>query len=78
MSGSTNDLEPGALPDGVRAASLPDAIIPLVALVALIASSLAIYGLDALDGPVQVALILSCMIAGLIGCTSRCSARGSG
>lgn len=58
---------PDAPPEGVRPASLADAIIPLVGLVALIGASLALYGLDALDGPVQVALIMSCMIAALIG-----------
>lgn len=67
MSDSAADPEPDALPEGVRPASLADAIIPLVALVVLIAASLALYGLDALDGPVQVALILSCMVAALIG-----------
>ncbi len=67
MSGSNHDTEANALPDGVRPASLVDAIVPLVALVALIASSLALYGLDALDGPVQVALILSCMVAAIVG-----------
>jgi NhaC family Na+:H+ antiporter len=50
----------------VRQPSLADAIIPLVALIVLIAGSLAIFGLDALDGPIQVALILCVMIATLI------------
>ena len=46
--------------------SLADAIIPLVALVVLIAGSLAIFGLDALDGPIQVALLLCALTAALI------------
>lgn len=50
----------------VRAPSLADAVIPLVALAVLIGSSIALFGLDALDGPVQVALVLCCAIAALI------------
>jgi len=51
----------------VRAPSLPDAIVPLVILAVLIAGSLQLFGLDALDGPVQVALMLCCAAAALIG-----------
>ena len=53
--------------DAVRRPSLPDALIPLAALALLIASSLWLFGLDALDGPIQVALILCCAVAALIG-----------
>ena len=49
-----------------RAPSLTDAIIPLIALVLLIAGALALFGLDALDGPIQVGLIVCCMIVGLL------------
>src|SRR5690606_1462300 len=38
----------------------------LSTLALLIGGSLAIFGLDALDGPIQTALILCCMIAALI------------
>jgi len=51
---------------GPRAPSLLDAIVPLVALVALIGGALALFGLDALDGPVQVALLLCSMVAALV------------
>lgn len=51
---------------GIRPPSLTDAIIPIVALAALIAGSLALFGLDALDGPLQVALILCCAIVTII------------
>jgi NhaC family Na+:H+ antiporter len=51
----------------IRAPSLPDAIVPLVVLAVLIAASLQLFGLDALDGPVQVALMLCCAVASLIG-----------
>jgi NhaC family Na+:H+ antiporter len=50
----------------VREPSLADAVIPLVALVVLIGGSLALFGLDALDGPIQVALVLCAMIAALV------------
>ena len=46
--------------------SLLDAIVPLVTLVLLIGGSLALFGLDGLDGPIQVALALCVMIAALI------------
>ena len=49
-----------------RPASLTDAIIALTALVVLIAGSLLLFGLDALDGPIQVALLLCCMIVALL------------
>jgi NhaC family Na+:H+ antiporter len=54
----------GARP--VRDPSLVDAVIPLVTLAVLIAGSLALFGLDALDGPLQVALLLCAMVAALI------------
>lgn len=50
-----------------RTPSVSDAVVPLVALATLIAASLALFGLDALDGPLQVALILCCALAALIG-----------
>ncbi|WP_214402680.1 Na+/H+ antiporter NhaC [Pseudonocardia lacus] len=50
----------------VRDPSLADAILPLVTLVVLIGGSLALFGLDALDGPIQVALVICAMIAALI------------
>ena len=51
---------------GVTHPSLLDALVPLVALAVLIASALALFGLDALDGPIQVALLLCCAVAALI------------
>src|SRR4029453_8106271 len=41
-------------------------MIPLVTLALLIAGSLALFGLDALDGPIQVALLMCAMVAALI------------
>jgi Na+:H+ antiporter, NhaC family len=57
---------PGEAPRRVREPSRVDAIIPLVTLVVLIAGSLLLFGLDALDGPIQVALILCVLVAALI------------
>jgi len=46
---------------------LADAIIPVLTLVVLIAGAvILLFGLDALDGPVQVALVLSAMVVALI------------
>jgi NhaC family Na+:H+ antiporter len=53
-------------PRVVREPSLADAIIPLIALALLIGGSLALFGLDALDGPIQVALLMCAMVAALI------------
>jgi Na+:H+ antiporter, NhaC family len=50
----------------VREPSLADAVVPLVTLVILIGGSLALFGLDALDGPIQVALVLCAMVAALV------------
>ncbi|MFB6612513.1 Na+/H+ antiporter NhaC [Agromyces sp. NPDC056379] len=50
----------------IRRPSLLDALIPLLALAVLLAGSLAVFGLDALDGPIQVALIFCAMITALI------------
>lgn len=49
-----------------RSPSLSDALISLIALAVLIGSSIALFGIDALDGPVQVALVLCCAVAALI------------
>ena len=51
---------------GIRAPSLLDALLPLILLAVLIAGSLLLFGLDALDGPIQVALVLCCAAAALI------------
>ncbi len=59
------DVGEAAAPD-VRAPSMLDALVPLGALAGLIATSLALFGLDALDGPIQVAMVLCCGVAALI------------
>ena len=54
-------------PTQIRQPSAVDAAVPLLVLAVLIAGSLALFGLDALDGPIQVALVLCCGVAALIG-----------
>lgn len=49
-----------------KAPSLFDALLPLIAMIVLIISALLIFGLDALDGPIQVALVASCMVVSLV------------
>lgn len=50
----------------VKPPSLLDSVIPLVALVVLLGGSLVLFGLDALDGPIQVALIVCCAVVALV------------
>ena len=47
----------------LRDPALDDALIPLITLAVLIAGALALLGLDALDAPIQVALVLCCAVA---------------
>ncbi|MCC2333631.1 hypothetical protein [Cellulomonas wangsupingiae] len=56
----------GPVQHHVRPPTLTDALVPLGALALLIAGSLALFGLGALDGPVQVALVLACAVASLV------------
>ncbi|PRX47412.1 transporter (NhaC family) [Nonomuraea fuscirosea] len=50
----------------VRPPSVADLVIVLGTLVVLIGGSLALFGLTALDGPIQVALVLCAMVAMLV------------
>jgi Na+:H+ antiporter, NhaC family len=50
----------------VRDPSLADALIPMITLAVLIAGALAAFGLDALDGPIQVALVLCTLLTAVI------------
>ena len=49
-----------------RAPSLLDALIPVGALIVLIALTIGLFGLGATDGPLQVALLTSAVVAGLV------------
>jgi NhaC family Na+:H+ antiporter len=50
----------------VREPSIADALIPLFTLVALIGGAIALFGLDALDGPIPAALVICAMVAALV------------
>ena len=58
--------EPKAADGQIRDPSYMDATVPLVVLIVLIAASVMLFGLDAVDGPMQVALLLSAVVAALI------------
>lgn len=49
-----------------RSPSLLDALIPVVVLVALIALTIVLFGIGSTDGPLQVALLTSALVAGLV------------
>jgi len=49
-----------------RAPSLLDALIPVVVLIGLIALTIVLFGVDASNGPLQVALLTSALVAGLV------------
>jgi Na+:H+ antiporter, NhaC family len=55
-------------PDGrePRPPTLLDAVLPVVVLIALIALTIVLFGIDATNGPLQVALLLSAAFAALI------------
>jgi NhaC family Na+:H+ antiporter len=50
----------------VRAPSLADALIPVACLILSIAISIYLFGVDAANGPLQVALLLSASVAALV------------
>ena len=49
-----------------RAPSLVDALIPMVTLVVLLATTIVLFGVDATEGPLQVALFASALVAGAV------------
>ncbi len=53
-------------PRPVKAPSYLDAAIPMLALVGLVGASVTLFGLDAVNGPMQVGLILATMVAILV------------
>jgi NhaC family Na+:H+ antiporter len=58
---------PETEPRAIREPSYLDALIPLVTLVVLIGGAVMLFGIDAVDGPIPVALVLCSMIVSLIG-----------
>jgi len=51
---------------GQRDPSLLDALVPVGALICLIALTIVLFGTGATDGPLQVALLTSAVVAGLV------------
>ena len=49
-----------------RAPTLLDALLPIVVLIGLLALTISLFGIDATNGPLQVALLLSAAFASLI------------
>jgi NhaC family Na+:H+ antiporter len=58
--------DPGSESRPVANPSYPDAVLPIVTLIVLIAASVYLYGLDALDGPLQTALVVCCMVTAVV------------
>src|SRR5262245_34173740 len=52
--------------EGPRPPSMLDAVLPIVVLIGLLALTIALFGIDATNGPLQVALLLSAAFASLI------------
>lgn len=50
----------------IRQPSLVDALIPLIFMIALLAASIVLFGLDAAVGPLQVALLMSAVVAAIV------------
>ncbi|NJN54700.1 MAG: Na+/H+ antiporter NhaC, partial [Anaerolineae bacterium] len=51
----------------IKPPTMLDALIPILSLIVLLAGAVLLYGDEATSGPTQVALLLSMMIAGLVG-----------
>ena len=60
MSGTEEQGRPA------RAPTLLDALLPIVVLIVLLATTIALFGIDATNGPLQVALLLSAAFASLM------------
>ena len=66
MANETSADTPPAAASSPRAPSLLDALIPLGTLIGLIVLTIALFGTDATSGPLQVALLTSAVVAGLV------------
>src|SRR6187431_2369693 len=53
-------------PSPPRAPSLLDALIPMITLVGLLSLTIVLFGVGAADGPLQVALFASALVAGAV------------
>ena len=50
----------------IRPPSLIDALVPMAVLIGLLVSTIVLFGIDATNGPLQVALMASALVAGLV------------
>ena len=50
----------------IREPSLLDALIPLVFMIIMLTWSVILFGIDAAAGPLQVALLMSAVVAGVV------------
>src|SRR5689334_5004377 len=69
MSASDQQAPTGPAPQpspGPRAPTMLDAALPVVVLILLLALTIALFGIDATNGPLQVALFLSAAFAALM------------
>lgn len=64
--GSPDDASPQTGLKTGRPPSYPDAIAPLIVLTVLVSGSVSLFGLHAMNGPLQVAMMLSAMVASII------------
>lgn len=53
-------------PKPIRAPSLVDALIPLIFMIVMLTWSIVLFGIDAATGPLQVALLMSAVMAALV------------
>jgi Na+:H+ antiporter, NhaC family len=65
-AGAEAEQPPGPTRRPPRPPSLLDAVLPIVVLIVLLALTIAFFGIDATNGPLQVALLLSAAFASLI------------
>ncbi|WP_395397888.1 Na+/H+ antiporter NhaC [Novosphingobium sp. BL-8A] len=60
------ETDPQSTPGQPREPSYVDALLPLVILAVLVSSAVVLFGVDAMAGPLQVAMMLAGMVASLI------------
>src|SRR5947208_3047175 len=66
MAGDGNGTPDASAPVVARAPSFVEALLPVLVLIALIALTIALFGVSATDGPLQVALLLGAAFAALV------------
>jgi Na+:H+ antiporter, NhaC family len=59
-------IDPAKKENEIRQPSLVDALIPLLFMILLLATSIVLFGIDSATGPLQVALFMSAVVAALV------------